>query len=890
MDIKKNKIYGSITMDVKKNDVNAENCDVEIGDNTPEYGIVKVNSDNTVTYSLTDSSWNMDFFNYWLTYKGRKLSQATVKICIHRMPTPKANDDTYTCKRGTTIILEPTVNDENADNCRLEMKYELFKDFGTLIQSGNNFTFKHNADATRTTDFFTYKLINKSNSSIESNYARVTIDIEEPVKTPIANDDNYLVKMGDSITFDPTENDENAENCDIEIIKKLDTSYGTLTRNGNSFTFKDNADNDETFKIFTYRLVNKKDSSIKSEVAFVAFSIIEIPIAKDDEITLWHWKGKTASTRIKVMKNDLHTENCTIEEGGNEPNHGTIKIIKGFNEIEYTLTDVNATYDSFSYWLVKDGKMQTYATVKVHIKTRDEQIEKQKKEEKKEPECLVRTYVSGNPDEIHLQAYEGIYLIKVLLPDIIGKIYFHFDALDVPDRFIITYDPYDIDFQDTPYVNLKYEIRYVFTGYIERHKAADSYFVGNGLFTDSYTYISSDSFFTKKINDLYVFNSIDYKDSKFTEVSNIDRPIEYKPYNIVDPGYIRTAQTPCGFTINQYGKRNLQLNVSEKTYKRRREGALYCCEGNITLYIERLSQDYSKKAYIIVEAPEPDTAWHYNGMSVDGYYESGDCKPDSVLKITSTKRPIANDDLYICKRGNTIRFNPTENDQNTDNCRLEVVTSLYEDFGKLTQSGNNFTFKHNADATRTTDFFTYKLINKSNSSIESNYATIKINIEGPGKTLVEKTLVEKTLVEKTPTKKEIASFSTELGPPKSDCSCCHFLLNKKVEEDPNFIKKLEEILLLSDPVKSLYELLDKDIEFIEKLKKDPEFLKFNEIMTIEDFERPDDTIGPPVRIKEQFPMFSKCCTPDCFNSFVKMYKEEMKNKSDIKDENKNKPK
>ena len=835
MDIKKNKIYGSITMDVKKNDINAENCDVEIGDNTPEYGIVKVNSDNTVTYSLTDSSWNMDFFNYWLTYNGRKLSQATVKICIHRMKTPKANDDTYTCKRGTTIILEPTVNDENADNCRLEMNYKLFKDFGTLIQSGNNFTFKHNADATRTTDFFTYKLINKSNSSIESNYARVTIDIEEPVKTPIANDDNYLVKMGDSITFDPTENDENIENCDIEIIKKLDTSYGTLTRNGNSFTFKDNADNNETFKIFTYRLVNKNDSSIKSEVAIVAFSIIEIPIAKDDEITLWHWKGKTASTRIKVMKNDLHAENCTIEEGGNEPNHGTIKIIKGFNEIEYTLTDVNATYDSFSYFLVKDGKLQTYATVRVHIKTWDEQIEKQKKEEEKEPkkykssDCWRRMYISGNPQEINVYdswgRKSGLYVMKVLLPNIIGKIYFHFNAGAIPVRFIITYDPKDRRGDGAPYMDTNDALTRVRTTYIDRYKGADSYFVSGNIESHGWVQLGyEEGLGIFNLNRLFIYN-VGLEEPGFEFVGDMERKINFLPSHIVDFEFYektqhlkyhlprdrvdpraqrRTSGNPCGFTFNKIHR---QLNVSERTYRREVGlGAVYCFEGNITLYIERFSKYDSKKAYIIVEAPETITNWQYYGMSID-------CKPGDTSKSTpaKTKDTIKIDTMYT-------RVEP------------EVLEVPYSSTRK----------------------------------------------EDPSKTLVEK----------TPTKKEIASFSTELGPPKSDCSCCHFLLNKKVEEDPNFIKKLEEILLLSDPVKSLYELLDKDIEFIEKLKKDPEFLKFNEIMTIEDFERPDDTIGPPVGRKEKFPMFSKCCTPDCFNSFVKMYKEEMKNKSDIKDENK----
>ena len=58
----------------------------------------------------------------------------------------------------------------------------LYKDFGTLTQSGNSFTFKHNADNTRTKDNFTYTLVHKIRKHTRSNSAKVYIKIEEPPK------------------------------------------------------------------------------------------------------------------------------------------------------------------------------------------------------------------------------------------------------------------------------------------------------------------------------------------------------------------------------------------------------------------------------------------------------------------------------------------------------------------------------------------------------------------------------------------------------------------------------------------------------------------------------------------------------------------------------------
>ena len=150
----------------------------------------------------------------------------------------------------------------------------------------------------------------------------------------IAHYSYYNCKAKDTITFDPTENDENAKNCDVELDDGTTTVSPnfSLTQNGNKFTFIHYSGNIGETLMFNYELVNRSDRSLASDHGRISIYIEDpqsVRIARPDTYTCKRGGTitfdptindkieSTDSVNITLKLHCFYNFESTLEQSGN---------------------------------------------------------------------------------------------------------------------------------------------------------------------------------------------------------------------------------------------------------------------------------------------------------------------------------------------------------------------------------------------------------------------------------------------------------------------------------------------------------------------------------------------------------------------------------------------
>ena len=175
---------------------------------------------------------------------------------------PVANNDSYSVKEGFTIsVATPGVlnndTDANGDTLTAIKLSEPAKGALTFNSNGS-FTYVHNGSQT-TSDSFTYKA---NDGTLDSNVATVNITVTGVNDLPVAKDDSYTVKEGDTLTVNGVlDNDADLDGDTLTATKVTDPANGTLTFNSNgSFTYKHDG-GETTSDSFTYKANDGKGDS-----------------------------------------------------------------------------------------------------------------------------------------------------------------------------------------------------------------------------------------------------------------------------------------------------------------------------------------------------------------------------------------------------------------------------------------------------------------------------------------------------------------------------------------------------------------------------------------------------------------------------------------------------
>jgi len=205
----------------------------------PANGVVTDNLDGTLKYTPNENFNGTDSFTY--TINGG--DSADVEVTVNMVnDAPVGVDDTYNTNEDQTITVNASngvlKNDSDIDGDSLTATKQTNPVHGTLLYFLNSgaFRYRPNVDF-HGTDTFTYKV---SDPSGAFSIVTVTINVASVNDRPDADADFFTINEDTILYFkveDLLDNDSDDDNDPLEITSFTQPGAGSLTLDGNQFTF-----------------------------------------------------------------------------------------------------------------------------------------------------------------------------------------------------------------------------------------------------------------------------------------------------------------------------------------------------------------------------------------------------------------------------------------------------------------------------------------------------------------------------------------------------------------------------------------------------------------------------------------------------------------------------
>jgi VCBS repeat-containing protein len=366
---------GAVAIDPGKNanDVDGDPLSVVIVSG-PAHGSLVRNADGTFTYMPTPYYAGGDSFTYKVNDGTVDSNVATIVLTVTPVNhAPVAVNDTAATDQGVPVTIDVLANDSDIDNSTgMNAGSGRAANAGLtarIISQPANGTLTVNADGTLTyvpnaafsgTDSFSYVA---NDGQVDSAVASVTITVRATNHPPVANDDAYNGKQGQSLTFNPLSNDTDADGDPLSVVIVSGPTHGTLTRNADGSLSYLPTDSWYGTDSLTYQASDGKSLSNVATVRLVIASANQAPVAANDSATLHN--NQTAT--IRVLANDTDADGDTLTSRlVTGPKHGTL-VHNADGSFSYTATCGYMGTDTFTY-VANDGKVDSnLATVTITV-------------------------------------------------------------------------------------------------------------------------------------------------------------------------------------------------------------------------------------------------------------------------------------------------------------------------------------------------------------------------------------------------------------------------------------------------------------------------------------------------------------------------------------------
>lgn len=183
---------------------------------------------------------------------------------------------------------------------------------------------------------------------------------QKPNIPPVATDDKASCMIGKTVIISVLDNDYDADNDLLTVVKKSNPSYGSVVLNSNgtfTYTHDGSANLEDSF---TYCVNDGKDDS---NIATVFIKIKSAPVAVNDHAST----ENGGSVDILVKDNDYDLGNTPLKVFIKTQPSGGTATLNPDGSIKYTHTNPAILTDSFTYY-INDGELDSnIATVTISI-------------------------------------------------------------------------------------------------------------------------------------------------------------------------------------------------------------------------------------------------------------------------------------------------------------------------------------------------------------------------------------------------------------------------------------------------------------------------------------------------------------------------------------------
>ncbi|MDR2037409.1 MAG: tandem-95 repeat protein [Bacteroidales bacterium] len=246
------------------------------------------------------------------------------------------------------------------------------KNGNITVTKDGNYTYTPDIDFTGK-DSIQYSVVNYCGFTVSA-WLRITIlDARTSTnRAPVAQDDDYLIKMGQSLTdSDVRKNDIDPDGDALSTpVLVSGVSGGTLTQNGNTFSYTPNA-GFTGVDTFTYRICDPDGACTKAQVHITVLSDeisaghhVALPdiyvVVENDVLTV-------SNTAEGVLKNDIYPQGAVPTATViRQPDHGQLTFNAANGTFTYTPDQNYIGTDGFTYTLCSNMPA-TCDTARVNI-------------------------------------------------------------------------------------------------------------------------------------------------------------------------------------------------------------------------------------------------------------------------------------------------------------------------------------------------------------------------------------------------------------------------------------------------------------------------------------------------------------------------------------------
>lgn len=247
----------------------------------PEIGELNLQPNGTFTYSPASNFFGSVIFSYQVTDPEGLTASASVTINIADAPDlPIAVDDSYLLDEDSTLLIAASegvlVNDSDPSNSGITASILTETASGTLLfNSDGSFDYQPNENFNGP-DSFVYQITNGANLTAT---ATVTLNVTPINDAPVGVNDVLVINESDTITFNPLENDTDAEDDPLRILS-ASAEIGQLNFTENTITYT--AIQNSTTDVISYTLADPSGAESSAIVNVNINNVQEAPIAADD--------------------------------------------------------------------------------------------------------------------------------------------------------------------------------------------------------------------------------------------------------------------------------------------------------------------------------------------------------------------------------------------------------------------------------------------------------------------------------------------------------------------------------------------------------------------------------------------------------------------------------